>query len=109
MPNTDTFEKVYTISSLFQVLTTKVETFVWWEGPTAGRGEWRYSSTENGALFPMAVQMHLMLLLFADNLAMTHDVSVSSNFGCSNTTKCGQKPDSGVSLYQLQNFDDWIY
>ena len=58
-----------------QVVTINMEIFVWWEEPTAGREEWRYISMENGELFHATELMHLMLMLYVDNLAMTLDVS----------------------------------
>ena len=33
----------------------KVKTFVWWEDPTPGRGEWSYISMENGGMFHIMV------------------------------------------------------
>ena len=54
------------------------EMFVWWGAPTTGRGEWIYISKESGAPSLMVVLMQSTRLLFADNLAMTYDVSKMS-------------------------------
>ena len=42
-------------------------TFVWWEGLTTGRGEWRYSGMETGEPSVTLCGVQLMLMLFADN------------------------------------------
>ena len=44
-----------------------METFVWWEELTTGRGGWRYSGMETGELSVTLCGVQLMLMLFADN------------------------------------------
>ena len=44
-----------------------METFVWWEELTTGKGEWRYSGMETGELSVTLCGVQLMLMLFADN------------------------------------------
>ena len=54
-----------------KVLIIRVVIFVWWGETTAGRGEWRYISMENGGLLLMTVLIEWMLMWSANNLVNT--------------------------------------